>query len=406
MNCHVENFLKIIKYAIHESKDDTLPELIQFVDWARMSNMAKAHNLFALFHEVAYKYPSYQSCAEYERNTQTALTIIAQQLKKTESFLQLYREFLDNNLHPIVMKGIVCRQLYGKYGEHRPSGDEDILVKKDEFYKVKTVMEAHGYVCEQPDVTKLQLDTLQEVSFYESRSRFLIEVHTNIMGNENEMRTQMGECFRDVFEHMHVFEICDLPIATMSHTEHLLFLVLHAFKHFTLTGVGLRQMLDILLFQERYEEEIDWKYVEESLKKNHAIEYFGDLQFIGMQYLGFDLHVRFQTRDPESLLEDMIEVGVFGKKEEADVLAARINLSTNETKGRGIFILMRAGFPSISYMRNSAPYLDEKPWLLPFEWIKRWVRFVKRSKAYNGNLMLVGLQKSKKRKELLKKYGI
>lgn len=406
MNSQTENFLNIIKYAINGTNLQDLPTLKEPVDWKRLGELAMSHNLFALFHEVAYKYPDYEKSADYRKNERMALAIVAGQVRRTARFLELYREFLKEDLHPIVMKGIICRQLYGQYEEHRPSGDEDILVEKNEFYKVKAVMERCGYECTQPNVTEAQLEKLQDVGFREKRSGFLIEVHTNLMGHNNEIRTQMGECFKDVFEHVQTFEICDTSIATMSHTEHFLFLVLHAFKHFTLSGVGVRQMLDILLSQEKFEQEIDWEWVRKSLEENHAIGFLGDMQSIGMQHLGFELHVRFKTCDPKALLDDMIEVGVFGKREEADVLAARINLGTTNQQNGGISTWIRAGFPTKEYMLNVAPYLEEKPWLLSVEWVKRWGRFLKRTRRYGGNLMMDGVKKSQKRAELLKKYGL
>lgn len=402
----ISNFLQMLKYAIQEAPSDNLPKLSEPVDWTLLEEMSRAHNLFPLFHEIACKYSEYRNRSEYDTNINIAITTVAQQIKKTEAFLKLYRAFLKEDLHPIVMKGLICRQLYGKYAEYRPSGDEDILVRKCDFYKVKAILEEHGFVCSLPEVTEAQLDQLQDVGFYESGNGFLIEVHTNIMGHTNQMRTQMGDCFRDVFEHVRTVVIRDIPIATMGHTEHFLFLVLHAFKHFSLNGVGVRQMLDILLYQKEFEQEIDWKWVRDALEANHAAGYFGDLQAIGAQYLGFEFRVRFETCSPESLLKDMMEVGVFGKREEADVLAARINLNAMDNKRGRIRTWIRAGFPPMNYMITGAPYLEEKPWLLPVEWVRRWMRFFKKARKYDGNLMKDSMKKSQERMELLKKYGL
>ena len=406
MDSQINNFLQMLKFAIHGASSDNLPKLSEPVDWNMLEEISKAHNLFPLFHEIACKYPEYRNRSAYGENINIAITTVAQQIKKTEAFLKLYRAFLKADLHPIVMKGLICRQLYGKYAEYRPSGDEDIFVRKCDFYKVKAILEEHGFVCSLPEVTEAQLDQLQDVGFYESRNSFLIEVHTNIMGHMNQMRTQMGECFRDVFEHVRTVVIRDVPVATMGHTDHFLFLVLHAFKHFSLSGVGVRQMMDILLYQKKFEQEIAWERVKDALEANHAAEYFGDLQSIGVEYLGFDFQVRFRTCSPESLLKDMMEVGVFGKREATDVLAARINLNAMDQKMGRVRTWIRAGFPPMQYMINGAPYLKERPWMLPVEWVKRWGRFFKKARRYDGNLMTDSVKKSRERMELLKKYGL
>lgn len=401
-----EIFLQMLRCILHENLSEKILKSDSSIDWNKLEEIAKEHHLFAFFHEVASRYPEYKRRLNYEKNTDICLNMVAQQIKKTASFLDLYRTFLMEDIHPIVMKGLICRQLYGENAEKRPSSDEDILVKKSDFFKVKEIMERKGFVCSRADVTYAQLEQLQDVGFYEKKTNFLIEVHTNIMGHINENRTQMGEAFKDVFEHTREQVIQGVPITTMSHTEHFAFLVLHAFKHFSLSGVGVRQMLDILLYQTNYEQEIDWATVEQVLEANHALRYLGDLQYIGEKYLGFELSVHFEPCAPIELLEDMMEVGVFGKQKADDLLAARINLNTLNRKKKGIGYWLRIAFPDRDYMMNAQPYLKEKPWLLPVEWLKRWFRFLKKSKQYKGNLMVDGVKKSQKRRELLEKYGL
>ena len=404
MEHQVKNFLEIMKYAIRSTDRKEVPELEEPIAWEELMQVAKVHNLFALFHNVARKFPEYRERADYEENDCLSLCILAQQVQKTDAFLKLYRAFLESGLHPIVMKGIICRQLYGTYAEYRPSGDEDILVRKEEFFKVKEIMETMGYVCEQPDVTKAQLTMLQEVGFHEEKIGFLIEVHTNVMGHENQMRTQMSDCFRDVFADTRTVAVKDVMISTMSHTDHYLFLVLHAFKHFTANGVGIRQMLDILLYQESFENEIDWEKVERTLQENQALRYLGDLQEIGETYLGCSFQVRFETCSPEKLLEDMVEVGIFGKRGEADLIGARFNLNVMGKDGYRWLGWIRVAFPPKAYMIKVAPYLQEKPWLLPVEWTKRWIKFLKRAGTYDGNLIMDSVKKSRKRRELIQRY--
>lgn len=402
----VEDFLNIVKYAIHQNFSTELPKLHEEVNWGILLQLAKEHNLFPLFHEVACKYSEYNNQSDYTKNMHIAMNAVANQVRKTEAFLELYRDFLKEDSHPIVMKGIVCRQLYGRYAEHRPSGDEDILVRKEDFYKVKAVMEKNGFVCSLPNVTEAQLEGIQQVGFYNQETKFLIEVHTNVMGHENEMRTQMTNSFEDVFKHVRTLEVQDVPITTMSHTDHYAFLVLHALKHFTLNGVGVRQMLDILLYQKTYEQEINWEWVETVLVANHACSYLGDIQYIGTHYLGFTLKKQFEICSPETLLQDMIEVGVFGKKDKADGFGSSINLLTMNGKKAGVVAWIRVVFPNIKFMMHTAPHLEEKPWLLPVEWVRRWGRFFEQAKKYEGNLIVDSVKKSEKRKIIIRKYGL
>ncbi len=400
-----DNFLKILRYAIHKRDIYKAVKLSEPVEWGTLLELAEKHHLFPLVHEMINEEENYKEYSGYETSVKKAILAMGQQVRQTEMFLSLYRAFLKEDLHPIVMKGIICRQLYGEYGECRPSGDEDILVKVEDFHKVRKVMELQGFECLMPRVTETQLRQIQDVPFCHKNTGFLIEVHTNLMGHASEQRSKMTSCFQLVFEHAIVWKVKDVDITTMSHTEHYLFLVLHAFKHFLLSGVGIRQVLDILLYQERYEREIDWVMIEEILKENHATKFLGDLQKIGQIYLGFVITKNFPNSDYQLLLEDILEVGVFGKRGTADVLGARLNMNADETKSKGIKKWIRVAFPSMQYMRVGAPHLAGKPWLLPVEWVKRWGRFLRHLKQYDGNLIKDTVENSQKRRELLGKYN-
>lgn len=405
MNYQIENFLKIMKYAINDSGQQELPHLQEPVDWNWLVELAKAHNLFAIFHEIAYQYPEYEQNTEYQKNSLVALKIVSDQVKRTSKFLELYRAFLAEDIQPIVMKGIVCRQLYGEHDEYRPSGDEDILVKKEDFHQVKSILERQGYSCENNDITNAQLNQAEHFSFSKPHG-VTIEVHINLMGRRDDLRIQMGEKFQHVFEHSMIQEVQGVPISVMSHTEHFMYIVLHAFKHFIGTGVGLRQTLDIMMYQMRYENEIGWQEVEKVLTQCKANTYLGDIQDIGERYLGFDFSYKFPTACPEILLADMIDVGAFGKTDRADLIATNIISGALDQKTTGVATLLRAGFPTRKQMAEWTPYLNEKPWMLPVEWVRRWSRFIRRTKRYDGNLMTESYKRGQKRIKLLKKYGL
>ena len=67
------------------------------------------------------------------------MSMIAGQVNRTSAFLNLYQELIEGDCKPLVRKGIVCRQLYGEYADHRPSGDEDIISFKVTKCHVKTL---------------------------------------------------------------------------------------------------------------------------------------------------------------------------------------------------------------------------------------------------------------------------
>ncbi len=125
----VTTFLTLLSAYV---QDISLPDRsITLDEWREVINLARAHNIFALVFEKASENTSFINMPEYPQWSLEVMSIVAGQARRTETFLSLYKSFLKKEIHPIVMKGLICRQLYGEFCDHRPSGDEDILVKKE-----------------------------------------------------------------------------------------------------------------------------------------------------------------------------------------------------------------------------------------------------------------------------------
>lgn len=123
MDIQTLNFCCLIKNIIHPNEDYHLQG---DVEWSYLVQLSRDHNLFPIFMEEASKHFSYISRQEYEQETKKCLSVVAGQVRRTSAFLRLYEAFIDADIHPIVMKGLICRELYGDLADHRPSGDEDI----------------------------------------------------------------------------------------------------------------------------------------------------------------------------------------------------------------------------------------------------------------------------------------
>ena len=214
-----------------------------------------------------------------------------------------------------------------------------------------------------------------------------------------------------MFDNYRDVEIEGVFVRTMSHQEHLLFLILHAFKHFIGGGFGVRQMLDILLYQERYGQDIDLEQINEKLKTFRADIFWNDMIYIGNTYLGFKLPITQTSNCPEELFEDMIQCGTFGNKTPADRVAERtVKFATGNhlknKKSNSVTMLWRTIFPKRVFLLDNSPYLEKKPWLLPVAWAQRWGRFLRKSHNNDGNLAAESMRISRRRMKLLKKYDL
>lgn len=403
LDTQISNFLKILRRIFDSQKELLLEEP---VDWAFLSNTARKQNLLPLFFEVAVMLEGYQNSKVYEKDQLDTFAMVTAQIQRSNAFVEIYKKITAHGIFPIVMKGIVCRQLYGELGEHRPSGDEDILVKVKDFRKVREILEQEHYVCSVPDITEKELEHIQEVSFYNPEQMLNIEVHTNIIGNESDERVRMNRLFQNVHEHGLIIPLYDVDIKVLAPTESLLFLILHAYKHFQNRGVGIRQVIDIMLYYREYEHEIAMGNLRNALRVCKAERFWMDLLYIGNKYLGLYEGKPEWSCNPEELLQDMIRAGVFGGRDKADHIAANVNLAAEDGSGRQgkLYTLFRAVFPTKRVLITGYPYLKEKPWLLSVVWVKRWIKFVRYTGKDVWKLSSEILQKSSARREIIKKY--
>ena len=200
-------------------------------------------------------------------------------------------------------------------------------MKKEEFYEIKTILETNGFVCQAQDVSQARLNQVEHIVFRNEKG-FTVEVHLNIMGNRSHLRSEMGDCFQNVFDRTQTISVRDVELTIMNQEDHYVYLIMHAFKHFIECGVGVRQILDILIFQKFLDKGFDWSKLQDILKQYHLDKFLGDIQCIGTQYLGFKFESILPSCSPEELLCDVIQAGAFGKKDKAALLA--VNITTGE----------------------------------------------------------------------------
>ena len=92
---------------------------------------------------------------------------------------------------------------------------------------------------------------------------------------------------------------------------HALFLLRHMISHFAAAEISLRQVLDWAFFIEKHTKEIDWKWLVGLLEKYHMKDFFGIINAICVEDLGFSLEifqiVQFNPFLKEEVLNDILE---------------------------------------------------------------------------------------------------
>ena len=192
--------------------------------------------------------------------------------------------------------------------------------------------------------------------------------------------------------------------------EHLLYLILHAYKHFVRSGIGLRQFCDIGLWAQKYHDEIDWQRLHGQCASVHAATFAVAAFCIAKDYLGidFDLPAPWSDAvDVEPLLHDTLCGGVYGSNDYTRLHSSTVTLNAVKANRTGEkSSVLSTVFPKREYLERRYPYLKKRPYLLPVAWVQRIAHYASEKQSDVDNSASGSIKLAKERIELMKQYGI
>lgn len=389
-------FLHIAKAAV---SGGTLPT--EGVNWPAIFTLANQQKLLPIVFEAARKTPAAaENAALFAAVKQQVIAQVLHQTVRASEFADLYQKLRAAGLHPVVVKGQLCSRLYPQT-DHRISADDDLLIPDGEFMTCHKQLLASGLTTDTPAD---ELSTADEVSYTKSDSPLYIELHRHLFDSAEDAHDELNHFFAD----LNPVEI-DGFLAMPPH-EHLLYLLLHAYKHFVRSGIGLRQFCDIGLWARAYHAEIDWQRLHEQCESVHAATFAAAAFRIARDYLGieFDLPAPWGASiDVEPLLHDTLCGGVYGSNDLTRLHSSTVTLNavkasrTGEKSG-----VLRTVFPKRAYLERRYPYLKKRPYLLPVAWVQRIAHYAGEKKTGTDSSASGSIKLAKERIELMKRYGI
>ena len=389
-------FLHIAKAAI---SGGDLPA--EKVDWPAIFTLANQQKLLPIVFEAARKTPAAaENAALFAAVKQQVIAQVLHHTMRASEFADLYQKLRAAGLHPVVVKGQLCSRLY-PLRDHRISADDDILIPDGEFFACHEQLLANGLTTDTPAD---ELPMADEVSYTKEGSPLYIELHRHLFDSAEDAHDELNHFFTDI----NPVEM-DGFLAMLPH-EHLLYLLLHAYKHFVRSGIGLRQFCDIGLWARAYRGEIDWQRLHEQCGSVHAATFAAAAFRIARDYLciEFDLPAPWSDAvDAEPLLHDSLCGGAYGSNDLTRLHSSTVTLNavkasrTGEKSG-----VLRTVFPKREYLERNYPYLKKHPYLLPVAWVQRLAHYAGEKKTGTDNSASGSIELAKERIELMKRYYI
>lgn len=389
-------FLNIAKAAISGTEIST-----DAVDWTAIFTLSNQQKLLPIiFEAVRQTDAARENAALFAAVKKQVISQVLNQVVRSAEFADLYKRLRVAGLHPVLVKGALCSRLY-PLKDHRISADDDIYVQDSEFLDCHEQLLAEELTTDTPAD---ELPTADEVSYLKEGSPLYIELHRHLFDSSEDAHDELNHFFADI----QPIEMAGF--LAMPPYEHLLYLILHAYKHFVSCGIGLRQFCDIGLWAQAYHEQIDWQRLYDQCASVHAATFATAAFKIARGYLGikFDLPApREASIDVEPLLHDTLCGGVYGSNDYTRLHSSTVTLNAVKASRVGErSSILSSIFPQKEYLERRYPYLKKHPYLLPVAWVQRIAHYAGEKQTSADNSAAGSIKLAKERIELMKMYDI
>ena len=340
--------LALVKAAI-TGQPCPLPEGFQ-IDQA--VDMIRRHKITGLAYEGAVKCGIDKQCSTMKEMFQHYYGDIIRHERQMQVLKSLENAFQENGIDYLPLKGTILKPLFPQPAA-RVMGDADILIRMEQYDKIKPIMVALGF--QEGNVTRHEL--------HWNHPGLHLELHKMLMSERNmDYHRYYGDDWARAIP-------CDRYRYTFRTEDHFIHLFVHYAKHYRAGGIGLRQLIDLWVYQRTYSN-MDMEYIGSELLLLKLQDFFANTQKM--------LKVWFEDDtldDKSAFMSDYICSGgcwatrenllLFEKLKDEHLAGSRRKLDMQH--------FFQTVFPPVKYLKNRYPVLEKAPFMLPVFWPVRWI---------------------------------
>lgn len=324
-----------------------LPEGFRLED---ADELIRSQSLLPMVYQGAYNCgisPKTELMRGYQQQYFRILLKHQRQMRSVEA---VCRAFEENGIDYALLKGCVMKPLYPN-PEMRIMGDADILIRQEQYGRIRPVMEKLGF----------REDVESGYDVHWVGKDVLVELHRRLYSPG---QADLHRYFENVWERV---EAVSGNRHALSVEDTYLHIFTHMTKHFRHCGIGARQFVDLQVYRMAH------PGMDEG-KLSQALAELGLTDF--HQNVLQLLRVWFEGAEADALTDAMtayiFSSGSWGSIETKMYTEALIHATGNTKQAKGRSVL-RTLFPELSYLQGSYNILYRHPWLYPVFIVVRWV---------------------------------
>ena len=245
----------------------------------------------------------------------------------------------------VPLKGAVLQEYYPQK-EWRQMSDNDILFDAGKAEEVRKIMTSLGYACDRFDEGHRD--------DYSKPPVFHFEMHRVLFDEEMDL-PRLAAYYRNVRKRLKKDTDRNYGYH-FSNEDFYIFMAAHEYKHIIWGGAGLRALLDVYVFLQKFSGQLDWTYILGEIKKLGIQEYEEKNRILAMHVFSEGEPGKL-TKNEKAMLEYYITSGVHGTVD---------HTIQNSARKLGVlrYILLRA-FPPMETIKKTFPFFYRYRIFLP-----------------------------------------
>ena len=379
--------IKIIKYSI---VTPTICYEKFHCDFSTTLNLAVSQNTVNMLY-YGLKNSETQSAEADSIFALVYQNILIDEAQKRE-IAKISDAFQKNGIDYALLKGSRLKYLYPST-DMRSMGDADILIKTEQYEKIREIMLALGY-CEKGEGAH---------DFAWICDNLYVELHKSLFGEYRDVYPEVDEHYKNSWSLMN--PTGNGSEYTFSPEDEFIYLFAHFTKHYKLSGIGIRHLTDLWVFH-RANPDMDMQYVKEHLRQMNLLDFFENVWNTALCW--FD-GKEFDEMS-EYISNEILSGGSFGTLEN-QVLSDFI---AKEETGTGFSLKFKRNLKYIflpyKAMAVKYPILNKIPIALPITWVLRLIDIAVNKRQtlskYIEEEKFISSDKITKRKKSLEYVGL
>lgn len=336
---------KAVKLPEDFSLDDVLP-------------IIKSHTIEALAYYGALNCGVPTESPAMQQLFNRVCVLIAQSNNQVYEIGRLCKAFEENGIDYMPVKGTIIKGWYDK-PEMRFMSDADILIKTEQYDKIKPIMQQLCYN-EGPE-SECEL-------IWDKPMGLHVELHKSLI-------PPVDKDFYSYFGTGWERAVCITPDKTryeLSDEDHFIFVFAHFARHYRGGGIGVKHLADLWVYLQ-VKNNMNTDYIAEEFKKLKLYDFYVNILHT--------LEVWFENK-PSDDMSDLITEAIFASgaygTHRSSVLsdAAKRSSETRSVKDAKHSKKMWLIFLPYKNMCLKYPFLKKLPFLLPIMWIVRGISAV------------------------------